>query len=355
MKMAKSVHLSKKNKDEQPARGKLFILVLCAVTIIAVVAAFIFGNWFGEDRSDKGPFVEDQSTARLVKAELDQALINSGLAGYLSYGGITASSKGDVVITDVRFHMAPATSMTIDEIKVSGLKKKNGFILAADVELKGVSAPILKMAQQKWGYPDIQGLAALGYETINADIFLHAALDDVKGVINCRTTGMVRDLGGWSIDLDLGGVDMKIVSEARQMSGQGDEAVASIMHLGEMMSGALTLIGAKVVLDNSGLIARMNAMPDEATPVDDDSEIVVSVDQLENAGLNSVLANRIVNDFDQWVNAGGEIIVSTNMRKPILLMDGRYPEAERPNFRSLEEFLAKTNAEVTHIPSAYSR
>lgn len=347
--MAKLVDLSKKNKDEQPTRGKPFILALCAVTVVAVVAALIFGGWFGGDRSDKGPLVEDKSLSRLVKKEVDQALMSSGLADYLRYGQITASSQGDFVITDVRLQTAPTTSITIDEIRLSNLKEKNNLFLAADVEFKGISAPILKMAQES-GYPDIQGLAALGYKTINADIFLHFSLDDAKGVINYRTTGVIQDLGGWSIDLDLGGVDMKMVNEAQRIPAQGNEAIAAIMHLSEMMSSTLTLINVDVTLDNSGLIARMNAMSDKATPTDDNSEIVVSGDALEDAGLNAVGADKIVDAFDRWINEGGRIVVSTNIEKPIRLMDERYPGRERPSFRSFEEFLVKTKADVTYQP-----
>jgi hypothetical protein len=263
------------------------------------------------------------------------------------------------------------TKINVGALSISNITKSGGQVTGGTITVAGFDIPALQLLRADAGPGDVISsitpisflptFLTLGYTDITGNATFSVRPGDTVNTYRIESSGNIRDAGSWRFSADFGNVPSTLSSGISQLSARSSmTALLSAIPTFESFAN-INLGGLNLTINDAQFHDRNASLTFQATPSDRRGFIFWPVNRglLVQNGMSSDAANQIVKTFYGWQNDGGTLRISTNLNQPLplitmsssdnpllagLLGSDNIPQ---PTVSSLEDFFAKTNAQVS--------
>lgn len=312
-------------------------------------------------------YAKHQATI-IAHNQIDSFLNGSGLASYITYQSVSASPFGSATLRGVAIESGNGTKMDVRSLSISNITKSDGQVTGGTITVTGFDIPALQFLRADTGSGDSISTNALfanfltfGYIDVTGNAIFSVHPGDMANTYRIESSGNIRDAGTWRLSVGLGNVPSTLSSGISQLSATSSmTALLSAIPTFESFAN-INLVGMKLTINDAQFHDRSASLTLQATPSDRRVFVFWPVNRvrLVQNGVSSDTANQIVKAFYGWQNDGGTLRISTHLNQPLPLMtmsNSDNPllngflgsdDIPQPTVSSLEDFFAKTNAQVS--------
>ena len=283
-------------------------------------------------------------------------LAATGLAGHVSYSGVSGSAFGatslqDVVIRDASNHPIA----TFGELTVTDIRREAGAIVGVHLKGHAANLPLVAIVRETHD-AFLANLISLGYTNLKGDIAFGIDADPAHQSLTIDADGDFKDMATLKLHVAFGGVPAQLAAMLPQLATAGmrndPSALIAAGFTGLQFYQNLTLTAASLSTDDADLMRRaanvpMTGHPDETTNFTIMANPIPSRD-LVRAGMPAAEAEAVHGVVDHWLLSGGKLRVETGLSQPLALFSraGMFG-APAPVFSDLASFLVVSHAKVS--------
>lgn len=333
-------------------KSKIIKLAVAAGTILAV------GGFFGLQQWANGK-AEREVRRMLIEADLDRVV---------RYGGVSASLLGRAVtLNDARLTSPEGRGpdVSVKKITASDIETNRDGLSALRIRMTGLSVPLLEMAREKakpGGDEALYRLIGMGYQNVTgtAEVYFHLDLDKQRGTFEASVD--LDNFGATSFKLGLDRLDARITEYGRQIrnAARTQDPTSLIKDAPAMVDllARLELSDLSVAVKDRGVRKQLLLeMAEDDLILQSPDRLAVDVGALVTKGLREKLdqqrvdpklAADIAGKVGQYVEAGGELKLTTRIDRSIPLFErgGFFGILPSPFMMSLERFFSITGARI---------
>jgi hypothetical protein len=282
--------------------------------------------------------VAGNAASGAAQRRLDAALDAYGLRTAIHTRNISASLFGDVILHGVSVITPDGLLLQAATVDVDHIEMDGSSLRRLSMSVQGLAVPMLRLAREDRA-PWAVALAGLGYTAPQLDVSADLRLDDSDEVATLTSSGIVPDLGGWTISLSLGGLSarkfrqaataLRSLAEAQDVSFRrsftfgmaGDPEAAE--HTLQDIAAGLALRDISLTLANGGLVRRLHAIPGDATPETTEPRRHAAAWQAladhVRAATAAADADAALDALANWSRDGGSLVVEAKPTAPLPL------------------------------------
>ncbi|MGI4798003.1 MAG: hypothetical protein ACRYG8_28930 [Janthinobacterium lividum] len=284
---------------------------------------------------------------------MDDALMQAGLAGTVTYETIHASPFGTVRLDHVAIALPGRTAVTTGQLVLSGLQLRDGVLYGVHLEASDLSIPLLDLVRQGINVGSSSGLATTllgtGITVEQGQAAIDYRFDENDRELSFSTTGRMAGIGGWSFGTRLVNVDPRWIEMVRPVTG---------LMMGQISNGLAELAGSGSLppprlkqltwsLNDAPLWNRLQLVPGTPVPERQSSDPLPDEAQAARAfmaaGVPASKAREDAKTLAQWERKGGTLSFATDIEAPLPLINSGGLLGIEPAFPSAEAFVARSH------------
>lgn len=298
-------------------------------------------------------FYAGQVATRHARRAVDDALMQAGLAGTVTYDTIHASPFGTVQLDHVAITLPGGTAITTRRLILSGLQLRDGMLNGVHLEASDLTIPLLDLVRQGINVGSPSGFATTllgtGITVEQGQAAIDYRFDENDRVLSFSTTGQMSGIGGWSFSTRLVDVDPRWIEMLRPIAGlamgQAPNGLAELAVAGSLAPPRLKQLTWS--LNNTPLWNRLQLVPDTSIPTREESDPRSEEAQIAStfmkAGVAASEARNNAKMLARWERKGGTLSFTTDIDTPLPLVSSGGLLGIQPAFPSAEGFVARSH------------
>lgn len=316
------------------------------IAVAAVLLAALAGGWF----------YARHVASVAARDKVDGFLIRHDLGDRVSYGDVSASPFGSVVLSGVVIRLSPSNFISVASVEVSHVEMKSDEIRSIDIRATGAVLPLLSIVRENRNRNEmVRDLVAMGYTKIKGTIGFSIHYDDVRGTLSVQSTGDVVDAGSWDAKVSFAGIDRGAVSAVYGLADNASNAqngLALLAMAGQGLRGlaSISVTDLELSLDDTELHGRLVQVTNKDLPSEEGVEAPRDTKDPEMklimAGMTPSEAQASVEAAARWLEKGGKLKMASNIVEPLALFRGG--NILVPAFADADEFVAAARIHVSN-------
>ena len=298
------------------------------------------------------------AAGNVARDQIEGFIVRQDLGREVRYGGIAASPFGSVTMSDLQIQIGPNSTVKIAALDISGLDIRDSRVYAVRLVAHDAEYPLLDAARDRVlpASPELNEMIGLGFSRLTGEVSVDIRYDDKQESLSFDTGGDIKDAGGWKARIVLNGIDPNLVTTLYSLpelqAKAGGLGLLAAAATGFNAAAKVTLSGAEITLDNSGISKRGRRIASDSYPSDAKSGTGRGSNLTEmalvRAGMAPSKAKSSVTSYQSWLRDGGKLAVKASLDRPLPLFRIGPFGIPTPVYDDSAAWLAAAKAEITN-------